>query len=188
MNENLTHYLEAWNLSDAQPLATTVTSHLYTVTAEGERVVLKLLTERGEEEKVGAIALDYWQGQGAVRLLRYDNHAHLMEYADGDNLVGLVKRGEDEQATAIIADVLNELHAASTEAPPGLYPLKRWFRGLFNRAEADRQKGDETIFMRGAALAETLLADPRDVPWFSTVNVTTAASAAPAVTDTTSAW
>jgi streptomycin 6-kinase len=88
----------------------------------------------------------------------------LMEYADGKNLVPLVKAGNDEQATEIIADVLNELHSASTEPPPeGLYPLKRWFRSLFKRAEADKQTGNSSVFRRGAALAERLLDDPREV-------------------------
>ena len=44
MENSLDHYLKIWNLSDPQPLAETVTSQLYTVTAESERVVLKLLT------------------------------------------------------------------------------------------------------------------------------------------------
>ena len=43
MKENsLNHYLQAWNLSDPQPLTETPTSHLYIVTRAGERVVLKL--------------------------------------------------------------------------------------------------------------------------------------------------
>jgi streptomycin 6-kinase len=163
MENNLKYHLEAWNLSDPQSLAETVTSHLYTVTFAGETAVLKLLTPNGEEEKVGAIALDYWGGHGAVRLLRHDDQAHLMEYADGENLVPLVKAGNDEQATEIIADVLNQLHETNREPPEGLYPLKRWFRSLFKQAEQDRQAGIDSVFIRGARLAEELLDDPREV-------------------------
>ncbi len=163
MENNLDHYLTVWKLSDPQPLAETVTSHLYTVTSEGETLVLKLLTPYGHEERVGALALGYWGGHGAVRLLRHDDQAQLLEYADGDDLVPFLNRGEDQQATAIIADVITQLHSVTTTPPDGLYLLKGWFRFLFQQAEKDRQQGLDTIIMRGAALAETLLDDPRDV-------------------------
>src|SRR5258708_28964525 len=101
MSEKLTHYLQAWHLSDPQLLAQTPTSHVYTVKSGGERVILKLLTPLGNEEQSGAAALRCYDGHGAVWLLRYDEHAHLLEYADGENLIGMVKRGHDEQATAI---------------------------------------------------------------------------------------
>ncbi|MEO8393057.1 MAG: aminoglycoside phosphotransferase family protein [Chloroflexota bacterium] len=163
MENKLDHYLKTWNLSDPQPLAATATSHVYTVAYEGETAVLKLLTPVGDEEKVGAIALDYWGGHGAVRLLRCDDQAHLLEYASGENLVPLVKRGEDTQATEIIADVLTELHASTSAPPEGLYPLKRWFRSLFMMAETDRHAGIESVFVRAARIAEGLLDDPREV-------------------------
>src|SRR5262249_50402303 len=136
--QKLSQYLEAWHLTDPQPLAQTPTSHVYTVASGNERVILKLLTPVGTEERVGAIALRCYDGHGAVRLLRADEEAHLLEYADGENLVGMVQRGDDEQATAIMADVLNGLHGAGKDcSPEGLVSLKRWFRALFARAEAD---------------------------------------------------
>jgi len=165
MENNLDHYLKTWHLSDPQPLATTATSHLYTVMTEGEqeRLVLKLLTAYGHEEKVGAIALDYWKGHGAVRMLCYDDQAQLMEYADGDSLDPLVKAGQDEQATEIIAGVIAQLHSLTGDSPAGLYPLKRWFRFLFQQAEKEQDKGTDSVFVRGARVAEELLNDPRDV-------------------------
>jgi len=166
MADRLEHYLRAWNLSDPQPLAETVTSYVYTVTSEETRVVLKLLTPRAVEEKTGAIALRCFDGHGAVRLLRADDEAQLLEYADGEDLVALVKRGEDQKATEIIAEVLNKLHAASANTnsiPDGLFNLRRWFRSLFLKAEADRRNGADTVYVRAASVAEALLADPRDV-------------------------
>lgn len=157
-------YLRAWNLSDPEPLAETVTSHVYTVTSDDSRVVLKLLTAIGHEERSGAIALRCFDGHGAVRLLRADNQAQLLEYADGEDLFALIQRGQDAQATEIIAGVLNQLHAQSADSfPDGLYPLKRWFRSLFLKADADRQAGIDSLFVKGAKVAETLLADARDV-------------------------
>lgn len=161
----LEHYLELWQLSDPQPLAETVTSHIYTVTFEDTTAVLKLLTPLGEaDEQAGAVALSYFDGHGAVRLLRHDHQAHLLEYVTGDTLTPLVRSGQDDDATGIIAGVLNQLHHKPTQSPPnGLKPLKRWFRSLFKKAETDRLAGAASIYQRAAPVAEALLADPQNV-------------------------
>ncbi len=157
---DINHYLQAWNLSDPQPLAQTATSTVYTVTYQSERVVLKLLTPIGvDDEQSGAVALDYWQGRGAVKLLRHAPNAHLLEYAEGDNLTALVERGGDEQAVEIIADVLNQLHAVQSPIPNGLWALERRFQSLFVRASLH----PDTIYARAAVVARRLLDDPRDV-------------------------
>lgn len=164
MSNSLQHYLEAWGLSNPQPLATTHTSHVYTVTHEGTPVVLKLLNEVGWEERQGATALGYFDGHGAVCLLRADDHAHLLEYVEGDNLVGFVQGGADDQATTIIGDVLNQLHQKRDKPlPDNLYPLKRWFRELFQKAALDKSEGINSVYTRAAPLAERLIDQNRDV-------------------------
>jgi streptomycin 6-kinase len=165
MTEQLIRYLQMWDLSDPRPLAQTPTSHVYTVIYRETRVVLKLLTPIGvQDERNGAIALRCFAGRGAVRLLREDEQAHLLEYADGQDLVGMVSSGEDDKATAIIADVLNRLHSASEDSlPDGLTPLRTWFRALFKRAEIEKRSDLDSLYIRAAAIADTLLADPYDV-------------------------
>jgi streptomycin 6-kinase len=163
-NNRLNSYLVAWNLSNPQLLTETITSHIYTVTHDTQTVILKLLSPSETEEQIGALALRYFDGHGAVRLLRHDEGAHLMEYAAGDELVTLVERGEDENATRVIAQVIKQLHSVPQDAPrDGLFLLDRWFRELFNKAAADRQEGIKSIYVRGASLAEQLLADQREV-------------------------
>jgi streptomycin 6-kinase len=163
-NKELNYYLAAWHLSNPQFLTQTVTSHIYTVTRNTETVILKLLAPSETEEQRGAVALRYFDGCGAVRLLRYDESAHLMEYAAGDELITLVERGEDENATRIIAQVIKQLHSIPQDAPrDGLFRLDRWFGELFNKAAADRQADLESIYVRGASLARRLLADQREV-------------------------
>lgn len=158
------YYCQHWNLTEPQLLTETATSHIYTVTYEGERVVLKLLKPRGWEERTGAAALRYWNGRGAVRLLRDEEDAYLMEYAEGDTLVPMVQGGGDEQAAQIIADVLNELHATTTQPlPQQPEPLQVWFRALYSKAAEDRSAGVESSFVRAARLAEDLLANPLEV-------------------------
>lgn len=164
MDDKLKHYLDAWSLSDPQPLAQTRSSHVYTVTSDGQRLVLKMLTPDGHEERSGAVALRCFDGHGAVKLYRADDGAHLLEYVEGDDLVGMVKNGEDDRATAIIGDVLNQLHTARLPHPDALFTLNRWFRDLFDKAEDEKRAGrPDSIYIRGARMAETLLAEPRHV-------------------------
>lgn len=164
MMDGLAHYLQTWHLSDPQPLAETATSRLYTVRVDGQTAVLKLLTPMGiQDEHSGAVALDCFGGQGAVRLLRHDDRAHLLEYAPGPDLVPLVRNGADDEATIIAAGVLNQLHhAGNGTLPAGLHPLRRWFRALFQRAETDLDAGADTIYVRAVRLADDLLAHPQD--------------------------
>jgi streptomycin 6-kinase len=163
-HEKLSYYLAAWDLSNPQLLTQTATSHIYTVTHDAETVILKLLSSSETEEQRGALALRYFEGCGAVRLLRYDEGAHLMEYAAGDELITLVERGEDENATRIIAQVLKQLHSVPQDAPQdGLFTLDRWFGELFNKAAADEQAGIQSIYVRSAPLVQRLLADQREL-------------------------
>ena len=163
-NKKLYYYLATWNLSNPQFLAQTMTSHIYTVIYETETVILKLLSPSETDEQRGAVALRYFDGHGAVRLLRYDEGAHLMEYAAGDELVTLVERGEDEHATRIIAQVIQQLHSVPQNIPhDGLFMLERWFDALFNKAASDRQAGIDSIYVRSASLARRLLVDQREV-------------------------
>lgn len=163
-NKKLNYYLDTWNLSNPQLLTQTMTSHIYTVTYDTKTAVLKLLSPAETEEQRGAVALRYFDGRGAVRLLLYDEGAHLLEYATGDELLTLVERGEDENATRIIAQVIKQLHSVPQDVPhDGLFILDRWFGELFNKAAMDRQAGIESVYVRSASLAERLLADQHEV-------------------------
>jgi streptomycin 6-kinase len=159
MIDSLHHYLIDWNLADPALLVQTPTSYIYTVQSSGETAILKLIKPNGIEERAGAEALRCFDGHGAVRLLRSDEDAHLLEYADGNDLTGLVKRGGDDDATVIIADVLSQLHGAyHGSQPEGLTPLRRWFDALFRRASG---VADDDIYSRGAKVAGKLLDHPR---------------------------
>ena len=163
--KELDYYLAEWNLTNPQLLKQTLTSHIYSVTHGAETVILKLLAAAETEEQRGAAALIHFDGRGAVRILHYDERAQLIEYAAGDELVTLVKRGEDETATRIIAQVIKQLHSIPPEDVRlgSLLGLDRWFERLFTQAETDRRTGIESIYVRSALLAKKLLADPHEV-------------------------
>lgn len=163
-HKKLNDYLAAWNLSNPQFLAQTMTSHIYTATCKTETVILKLLSPSEIDEQRGAVALRHFDGHGAVRLLRCDEGAQLIEYAAGDELVTLVERGEDEHATRIIAQVIQQLHSVSQNIPhDGLFLLENWFEALFKKADSDRQLSIDSIYVRSASLAKRLLVDQREV-------------------------
>ena len=157
-------YCDRWQLARPEPLAQTATSHVYTVQHNNTTTaVLKILTEIGHEERVGAVALGYYDGHGAVQLLNHDDGAQLLEYVPGSDLVGFALRGDDTYATKIIARVLRKLHSNPPSTPPdGLVHLQRWWRELFRKADIDREQGNRSIYVRAAAIAQHLLDTERD--------------------------
>lgn len=164
MTETLNPYLQLWQLTEPEHIAQTPTSNVYTAYQNAEKVVLKLLTPVGiEDESCGADALRHFDGRGAVRLLAHDNGAHLLEYVAGEELAEMVWRGGDLEAAEVIAEILNNLHHAQPGAPPPqMQTLRRRFRELFRKAAQDEAAGEESIYVRGARVAERLLANPQD--------------------------
>ena len=164
MVKMLLHYVQTWKLAELKKLASTATSHLYTAKLHGHTVVLKLLTTVGQEDEQGAAAaLTWFAGQGAIRLLRHDAHALLLEYAAGGDLTSLVATGQDDQATRVVADVLEQLHRPVAGAVlPALTPLQQRFRSLFARARQDKASA-AALFGDAAAVAQALLENQREL-------------------------
>jgi streptomycin 6-kinase len=164
MTNSLNHYLQLWNLSNPEPLSQTPRGDVYAVDQNGEKVVLKLFTAEGaEDESEGTLALRYFDGQGAVRLLAHDGNAQLQEYAGDEELTQWVWRGDDLEAAQTIADVLNKLHRPQPDVPvPPLRNLRLRFRSLFEKAKRDQAVGESSIYVRGARAAEYLLSTPQD--------------------------
>jgi streptomycin 6-kinase len=142
-----------FRLSDPRALALTATSRLWTVTRrDGQTAVLKLLHPGEGEEARGAAYLQALSGRGAVCVYALDGPAILMEHCPGPPLGDLVRSGRDEQATEILCDVIQTLHAARPD-PMGLEPLEHRFAPL-TEPNLDGDLG------AAAKLARSLLADP----------------------------
>ena len=148
-------YVLKWGVTDPHLLADTVTSVVYKVRLDGRDAVLKILKRTGAvDEAGGAVALRYFDGVGAVRLLDHDDGAQLLEYAGGADLVPLIMTGHDDRATEIVVDVLSRLHQTRTARPVArLTPLADRFASLFHHAAAT----EDPLFKRAAAVAERLL-------------------------------
>ena len=104
-----------------------------------QRVVVKIVEREGDEWKSGAV-LEAFDGRGAVRVLDYMEGALLLERIEpGTPLTGLVLEGRDEEATAIIADIISRM---SPKAAPAGTPTAVELGAAFARYRAT---GDSQI-------------------------------------------
>ncbi|WP_374471924.1 aminoglycoside phosphotransferase family protein [Phenylobacterium sp.] len=152
-------WLARWGLElDGWPFQTVWTRSLLQPVRRGaEPCMLKLALYH--EEVKGAELMAWWAGQGAAPVLAQEGHALLMLRASAaEALKDWVAAGRDDAATEVLCRVLAELHRPRAGAPPqGLIRLEDWFRSV------ERQVAQDEVFARGRRLAQTLLAEPRDV-------------------------
>ncbi len=141
-----------------QPIVTSG-SRLLPVVRGAEPAMLKL--PMGEHERLGYLPLQYWNGDGAARLLAHTGNgdAMLIERATGArSLSAMARGGADDEATAILCDAIAALQKPHGPAPAGLIPLETWFEDLFPMAQ--RHGG---ILARAAAAATEMLASQREI-------------------------
>ncbi len=156
----------AWDIVSAQLMADTPASFVWDVRrGDGSRAVVKDMKPAGlENEKTGARFLQWRDGRDAVRLLGWENQAHLVEYAGDRTLLDELNEKGDEAASELAIEMLVRLGDDSgLDTPQGLTPLDEHFGSLFTRADHDRQNGRETLFTDGADCARKLLANQRNV-------------------------
>ena len=103
-----------------------LSSLLRPVTLDGRPAILKVTNE--PEELAGVRALERWSGHGAVRVLRRNHNAIVLERA-GPSLRSVAN--SDQDSTAILCGVGARLHARTPTDLHGFPTLQRWFRSLF---------------------------------------------------------
>jgi streptomycin 6-kinase len=111
----------AWGIDLGAPFAF---SHVSYVAPAGSDAVIKVAWEGDDESLHEADALERWNGNGAVRLLRRAGRALLEERAvPGDDISALA----EEQATAIAVDVATRVwRPASPPFRPVASEVDRW--------------------------------------------------------------
>ena len=155
--EALRPWLAAWKLvPDGQAFDSKFGNHLAPVRADGAPAMLKVAV--GEEERRGAALMAWYAGEGAARVLAHEGEAILLERAVGDrSLAKMAASGDDDEASRILCATLARLHAPRAAPPPDtLVPLPAWFAALGPAAAAHGG-----VFSQSLAVAERLLADPR---------------------------
>jgi len=131
--DDLAGYLDRWGLTrDGAEIATRA-ARLAFVRRGKDAGILKILGGSSDEANAPR-ALRHFAGRGAIRVLREDRGAVLLERAvPGSQLSALVAEGRDDEATAIIADVIAKLHHG--KVPTGWPTLENWAEG-FERQRA----------------------------------------------------
>ncbi|CDN47345.1 aminoglycoside phosphotransferase family protein [Neorhizobium galegae] len=155
-----------WRIETARQIADTVVGTVHEVTrAGGEIDIVKILKPRALEDSLrGADFMAWRDGVGCIRLIARSDDLLLMEHAGKVTLRDHLQAHGDLDATRIAAEVLMEYHRPSNIAPPPtLMPLSRYFKSLFEKAETDRRDGIAGPFIEAAEMAETLIADQRDI-------------------------
>jgi streptomycin 6-kinase len=149
-------HLSRWDLIPDGSALVTNASRLLPVRRRGEPAMLKLSTD--EEERLGGVLMEWWDGDGAARVLARDDDALLLERAEGAaSLAEMARSGRDDEACRILCAVAARLHAPRPKPLPELVPLAHWFR------ELEPAAAHGGILVRCAAAARSLLAEPREV-------------------------
>lgn len=146
-------WLPRWGLTpDGEGFATGYSGNrLLPVLRRGEPAMLKVSDH--EEERRGAALLEWWDGEGAVRVLARGEGATLLERAMGArSLAAMARAGQDDEASRILCAAADRLHVERARPRPAeLIPLRRWLRALFPAA------GQGGAIAEAAATAERLL-------------------------------
>ena len=114
----------------------------------GRPVVLKISKFVGDESHSGAV-LKAFAEDGAVRVYASEIGAVLLERLEpGEQLVNLVRQGDDDEATKILATVISKLahHRAPAECPT----VEDWGRGFHRYLDSgDKQIPFELVHEAG---------------------------------------
>lgn len=113
--------LRDWELEPGTPFSLSFNWVTSVNRADGSAAVLKLGVPHAGHLAEEAAALEFFAGQGAVRLLArdVDRGALLLERANPGTPISALVPSRDEEATTAFVDVLRRLHRT---APPG-WPL-----------------------------------------------------------------
>jgi streptomycin 6-kinase len=156
-----------WDVSDPELIAETFSSRIWKVRlTDGSPAVVKALKPFDDvaDELRGAHYLSWRDGVGAVRLLGFEGHDMLLEYAGDRLLADELNEHGDRHATDIANEVMTKLFSPSDAPPPAdLQPLRQRYPSLFKKAEADRNAGVESLYVEAAVIAERLLSNPHEL-------------------------
>lgn len=156
-----------WNVSDPELIAETFSSRIWKVRlADGGPAIVKALKPFDDvgDELRGAHYLGWRNGVGAVRLLQFEGHDMMLEYAGDRLLTTELNEHGDRHATDIANEVMARLISPSDTPPPAdLQPLGERYASLFKKARAERDAGTKSLYVEAAGIAERLLSDPHDI-------------------------
>ena len=147
-----------WSVS-LDEIRETATSLLGFGTRDGVRVVLKITKQLGDESHSGEVLRAY-DGDGAVRVYESEVGAVLLERLEpGEQLVNVVKRGNDDEATKILAEVIAKL--ANHEAPSSCPTVADWGLGFDRYLQSGDAQIPREIVQEAHEMYQRLVASQR---------------------------
>ena len=147
-----------WNVTVEDTLETPTSLIGFGMRA-GVRVVLKITKTSGDESHSGKV-LRAFAEDGAVRVYESETDAVLLERLEpGTNLVDVVRRGEDEEATRILAQVIGKL--SYHDAPPECPTVADWGRGFDRYLESGDQQIPRKLVLDARNLYQDLTSSQR---------------------------
>ena len=150
--EALAGYIHRWGLTARGEGFETNSSWLQRVRAP-QPAVLKI-AKPDSDERPGMALLDWWQGQGAVTVLRKGDDAILMVEAFENPALGDLEQIKDQAAFEILVETAASLHRRRIEPglmPEGLVPLTAVREHVFTLAAVG-----ESCFDRWRSFAQSL--------------------------------
>jgi streptomycin 6-kinase len=159
VNDQLHAKAAQWSVKLEETLET-VTSLLGFGVRDGERVVLKLIRGAHDELHSGKV-LRAFDGSGAVRVLEEEIGVVLLETLEpGEQLVELVRRGDDDEATRILASVIEKL---ANHTPPAECPtVADWGRGFDRYVNSGDAQISQGLVRDARTVYEELVASQRE--------------------------
>ena len=156
MFAQLNYYKRLWGLEDDGEPFSTRSAFLQPVRSNGTTTMLKIAVN--DEEIRSNHLMNWWNGNGAAKVLKHHSNALLMERASGNqSLTTMARAGRDSEASQILCSVANQLHQHQPPYPAPLVPLKEWFSDL--EPAAAKYGG---VFFECSKIASRLLADQHD--------------------------
>ena len=150
-------YLERWGLTRDGAEIETRAARLFFVRRGGEPAILKILGGNSDEANAPRV-LRHFAGRGAIRILKEDRGAVLLERAvPGRPLSTLVAEGRDDEATGVIADIITSLHHG--KVPTGWPTVETWADGFSRqRARGVHRRLSQRLLDRGEGVYRDLAA------------------------------
>jgi streptomycin 6-kinase len=131
--DRIQQHARAWRLVVEESFATE-TSVISFVSRDGQSLVLKVIKQSGDEWRAGEVASAF-DGNGVVRVYEHTGGAMLLErLRPGNSLVDLAWNGRDEEATEILAEVIQKMsliQTAQSSATSKNWPtVEDWGKGF----------------------------------------------------------
>jgi streptomycin 6-kinase len=160
--------VRVWNCLPDGQIFFTHSSLLWPVMRAAEKLILKIANPNDDEAKAAEM-LEFYDGLGAVKVLKSHENIQLLERVDDDagcpTLEKMSIAGQDDEATQIICDVIAQLHAvASTKKPPAnLIPFRQRSGDMRRHLNEGRVKaGDPQMFQIACEIRDELVAETVD--------------------------